>query len=125
MYDGECTDVHLTSEYFGASPLSMAGKNAISDEIFSALIDRADRNRMNELNRHGKAPIHYLCGSSPSFGPDEFACFKKRLELLLRSGADINLLDASQNSPLDCSVQASSTEAVEILLQNNADPRSC
>ena len=78
---------------------------------------------MRARNRRGSEPLHYAADGSPGADWSNPHGQREVVLLLVRNGADPNVLDSTGVAPLHRAVRTRSSEAVLTLIENGADPR--
>lgn len=91
--------------------------------MFQIVLQHADKDKLNTLNKHGRAPIHNLVGeldASDRRGSGTTGRSAK-IAALVNAGADVDLLTDDRMSPVILAAMKSNQESAKTLLDLGAD----
>lgn len=109
-------NVNIQIDYFGAMPLHCAALNS-SIDVARMLID-AQAN-VNFQNKDGETPLHWAARGRK---PYEVNSKKKKetVQLLIDKGADVNVVDIIDLTPLDIAFDYDNEDAAQLLINAGA-----
>ncbi|OMJ65898.1 hypothetical protein SteCoe_37454 [Stentor coeruleus] len=94
----------------GNTPMHKAAANGYV-KVCEILMDYGENIDINATNNQGKTPLHLACLSNQT----------ALAKLLVRSGANINAVDATDNTPVHYSAQVGSKDFLEWLISKGPD----
>ncbi|KAL8294727.1 hypothetical protein RB600_000601 [Gaeumannomyces tritici] len=91
--------------------------------MFQVVLQHAEKAKLNTLDKHGRAPIHYLvCESEANDGRGGGAAGRPaKISALAKAGADVNRLTDDRMSPVILAAMKSNQESANALLDLGAD----
>ncbi len=98
--------------YLGDTPISIAARHN-RDRICRVLLNYKETN-VNHRNDQGGTPLHFACAALV----DSPVC----VEMIVRSGAKVNIQDHKLNTPLMVCAFFNKPKIMQYLIKENADP---
>ncbi|MBO9728354.1 MAG: ankyrin repeat domain-containing protein [Chitinophaga sp.] len=113
-------DVYQTSLWYSADKAALDWTAAHSADILEAILDTG----VVELDRRdneGNTLLHKICGHNVNYEQEVAKQLYRKVKMLIEAGADVNLTNDKDQTPLDLAAQDNlKSKTVELLLKHKA-----